>query len=110
LAASNAHPARGWSGQGHLPRAPFGYFVTLCSDAGARCPSVFPGMGHRVHWALKDPAAFAGTEEETLHRFRQVRDHIGRRIAEWLAEQDDAGWRRGCRRPSTQGLGCSIVA
>lgn len=52
--------------------------VTLCAQEV--CP-VFLGRAHRVHWALADPAATAGTEEERLQAFRDVRDELRRRLA-----------------------------
>jgi arsenate reductase len=39
-----------------------------------------------LHWSFEDPAAFEGTEEQTLAKFRQVRDQIEQRIKEWTAE------------------------
>ena len=71
----------------YLGRVHFGYLITVCADAEARCPSVFPGLGQRLHWAFEDPAAFVGSEEARLQKFRQVRDQIDRRIRDWLAEQ-----------------------
>ncbi len=71
----------------YLGRMHFGYLITLCSDAEARCPSVFPGLGQRLHWAFEDPAAFEGPTEARLQKFRQVRDQIDQRIRDWLAEQ-----------------------
>jgi arsenate reductase len=65
------------------------YLITVCTNAEKRCPSVFPGMGLRLHWPLEDPAAFVGSEEERLAKFQEVRDQIDRRIQEWLAGQDD---------------------
>ena len=64
----------------------FGYLITVCGDADEKCPSAFPGMGQRLHWAFEDPAAFAGSEEEILAKFREVRDQINERIKGWLAE------------------------
>jgi arsenate reductase len=52
--------------------------VTLCAEEV--CP-VFLGRAHRVHWALPDPAAAGGTEEERLQAFRDVRDELRRRLA-----------------------------
>ena len=53
--------------------------------AEAECPT-FPGMGIREFWPFEDPAAFEGTEEERLAKFREVRDAIETRIREWIAE------------------------
>ena len=69
----------------YLGKIHFGYLVTVCGDADERCPSTFPGMGQRLHWAFEDPAAFDGPEEETLAKFREVRDQIEARIRVWLA-------------------------
>jgi len=48
---------------------------------------VFPGLGQRLHWGLEDPAAFQGSEEARLQKFREVRNKIEQRIKSWLAEQ-----------------------
>ena len=64
----------------------FGYLITVCSRAEEKCP-IFPGMGMRLHWPFDDPAAFKGSEEETLVVFRGVRDQIDARIDEWLQSQ-----------------------
>jgi arsenate reductase len=71
----------------YLGKLHFAYVVTVCSDAEERCPSVFPGMGQRLHWGLEDPAAFKGPEEASLEKFREVRDQIDKCIRAWLGEQ-----------------------
>ncbi|HJX39737.1 MAG TPA: arsenate reductase ArsC, partial [Anaerolineae bacterium] len=68
----------------YMGKLHFGYTITVCSVAEERCPSVFPGMGQRLHWAFEDPAAFEGAEEEKLEKFREVRDQIDERIKQWL--------------------------
>ena len=73
----------------YMGKVHFGYLITVCANAEKRCPSVFPGMGQRLHWPFEDPAAFVGSEEEKLAKFREVRDQVDRRIQEWLAGQDD---------------------
>ncbi len=70
----------------YMGKLHFGYTITVCSLAEERCPSVFPGMGQRLHWAFEDPATFQGSEEEKLDKFREVRDQIDERVKEWLAE------------------------
>lgn len=65
----------------------FGYLITVCSNAEENCP-VFPGMGKRMHWPFEDPAAFVGSEEETLQKFREIRDQIDARVREWLKEME----------------------
>jgi arsenate reductase len=71
----------------YMGRKHFGYLITVCSHADANCPTTFPGVGQRLHWDFEDPAAFKGPEDETLARFRQVRDQIANRLRSWLAEQ-----------------------
>jgi arsenate reductase len=64
------------------------YVIAVCSkEAEERCP-VFPGIGRikRLHWPFEDPAAFQGTDEAKLAKFRQVRDQIESKIKEWLQE------------------------
>ncbi len=69
----------------YLGRMHFGYLITVCSNAEERCPTAWPDVSRRFHWALDDPAAAQGTEEEKLEKFRQVRDQIEQRIQECLA-------------------------
>jgi len=63
----------------------FGYVITLCDHAESRCPIV-PGVSIRLHWPFEDPAAFQGTEEQKLHKFKEIRDEIRMRIGAWLRE------------------------
>lgn len=52
--------------------------VTLCSEEA--CPTTPPGV-KRLNWALPDPAAADGLEEERLEVFRTARSEIQRRLA-----------------------------
>lgn len=70
----------------YLGRVNFGYLITVCDHAEKNCPTTFLGITHRDHWSFEDPAAFQGTEEETLAKFREVRDQIEQRIRGWLRE------------------------
>jgi arsenate reductase len=74
----------------YMGQMDFDYLITVCSDADEKCP-FFPGMGKRLHWEFEDPAAFAGGEEQTLSRFREVRDQIDVRIKSWLAQAAAGG-------------------
>ncbi|MGC8874232.1 MAG: arsenate reductase ArsC [Chloroflexia bacterium] len=69
----------------YLGKVHFGYIITVCSRAEEMCP-IFPGTAVRLSWPFEDPAAFEGTEEEKLQRFREVWDQIAARIREWIAE------------------------
>jgi len=64
----------------------FSYLITVCSNAEEKCP-IFPGMGIRLHWPFDDPAAFEGSDEEKLAKFREVRDLIEGKVRQWVAEQ-----------------------
>jgi arsenate reductase len=70
----------------YMGKVHFGYLITVCANAEKNCPTTFPGLGRRLHWAFDDPAAFEGTEEEKLKRFREIRDQIDQQIQKWLAE------------------------
>jgi arsenate reductase (thioredoxin) len=67
----------------YLGKTHFGYLITVCSNAEARCP-VFPGVAARLFWPFDDPAAVEGADEEKLAAFRRVRDAIEARILAWL--------------------------
>jgi arsenate reductase (thioredoxin) len=71
----------------YMGKLHFGYLITVCANAEERCPTTFPGVGQRIHWAFDDPATVEGTDEEKLLKFRQVRGQIDRRIRDWLKER-----------------------
>jgi arsenate reductase (thioredoxin) len=73
-----------------LGKVHFGYLVTVCTNAEEQCP-IFPGVSQRLHWPFEDPAAFQGTDEETLDTFRRVRDQIEEQLLQWLADFDVPG-------------------
>lgn len=70
----------------YMGRLPVHTLITVCGDAEEKCPSVWPGVLERLHWPFPDPAAAEGSEEERLQVFRETRDAIEARIAEWIAE------------------------
>ena len=51
--------------------------ITLCAEEN--CP-VWLGDAWRVHWALPDPAAVTGSDEDVLDSFRGVRDELVKRL------------------------------
>lgn len=73
--------------QDYMGKVHFGYLITVCSDADKKCPSVFPGMGQRLHWDIEDPAKFKGTEEERLQKFQEIRDQIRLKVQSWIESQ-----------------------
>ncbi|MGD2058104.1 MAG: arsenate reductase ArsC [Anaerolineales bacterium] len=70
----------------YLGRESFAYLITVCDQAEKNCP-FFPGGGARLHWSFEDPAAFEGTPEARLQKFREVRDLIEKRVRSWLRSQ-----------------------
>ena len=63
-----------------------GYLIIVCDKANDSCPLIFPGRWERLFWPLEDPAEFHGSREQTLARFRHVRDEIKAAIVAWLSE------------------------
>ena len=59
----------------------FDLVITLCGDAKEKCPILNKGVKH-IHWDLKDPAKFKGTETEIMSQFRNTRDLISNYIEE----------------------------
>jgi arsenate reductase (thioredoxin) len=62
---------------------PFDLVVTVCDDAAENCP-VWLGQGKRLHLGFPDPAKAAGTDDEIMAIFRQVRDDIARQAPDLL--------------------------
>ena len=71
----------------YMGKVHFAYMIILCDEADRTCPRTFPGIGQRFHWSFEDPAALAGSEDQKLAKFKEVRDQIDRRIKGWLSEQ-----------------------
>jgi arsenate reductase len=65
----------------------FGYLITVCDHAAANCPT-FPGVAHRLHWSLVDPAAAEGDHDERIVVFRRVRDRLSALIDEFIADHE----------------------
>lgn len=81
-----------------LGRVRFHCAIAVCDKAARSCPTLHPFALQTLHWPFEDPAAFHGTENERLAKFREVRDRIDRRIRAWVSElppQERAGtWLR----------------
>jgi arsenate reductase len=56
------------------------YVITLCAEEV--CP-VLLSQAKKLHWPLPDPAGHPGNDDEQMLRFRQTRDEIRKRIAEF---------------------------
>ncbi len=57
----------------------FDTVITVCDNARESCP-FFPGGKKHLHKGFEDPAAFQGSQVETLAAFRRIRDQI----RDWL--------------------------
>ena len=57
--------------------------ITLCDNAYEACPQT-PREVKRLHWPIKDPVGFRGTEAETMNDFRRARDEIKEKIRGFL--------------------------
>ncbi len=68
----------------------FDYIITLCAEEV--CP-FFPGDAQRLHWALPDPAAVAGSENEQLAAFRHTALELQFRLDEFIGKNDQASAR-----------------
>lgn len=64
----------------------FDLVLTLCDDAKEICP-VFPGNTEIIHLGFEDPADAAGSDEEILIVFRNVRNDIQERLLDYLKEK-----------------------
>ena len=62
--------------------------ITVCDKAEKNCPTAWPGITHKRHWSFEDPAAFEGSPEARLAKFREVRDQIQSKVQEWVGEQE----------------------
>ena len=63
--------------------AAFDLVVTVCDQARDACPVFSPGTPQR-HWSFPDPSAVAGSEDEQLAVYRQIRDGLRARMEQDL--------------------------
>jgi arsenate reductase len=68
----------------YLGRLPVRVLVIVCGEEDQRCPTIWPGVHSRLVWRFDDPAAFEGSEEERVQKFREVRDQVERQVKDWL--------------------------
>ncbi len=69
---------------GFLGRVSIRYAIIVCDQAAKECPHVYPFGLQTLYWPFEDPAAFEGSAEERLQKFREVRDLIQARILDWI--------------------------
>jgi phosphate transport system protein len=66
---------------GDIPWGDIDTVITLCAEQGCTLP---PGGLVQHHWALEDPSAVSGTDEERLNAFRRTREEVRWRLDELL--------------------------
>ena len=66
---------------GDVPLGDIDTVITVCAEGGCALP---PGGLAQHHWALEDPGAVTGSEEEILGVFRKTREDLQRRLEELL--------------------------
>ncbi|OGU17841.1 MAG: protein tyrosine phosphatase [Ignavibacteria bacterium GWB2_35_12] len=54
----------------------FDYVITVCDNAKETCPIFTGNVKQRLHIGFEDPYSFKGNEEDTLNKYREVRDLI----------------------------------
>jgi arsenate reductase len=64
------------------------HVIFVCDAAEQTCPRNWPFALQTESWSLDDPAAAQGSEEERLEAFREIREQISARVADWLAVHD----------------------
>jgi ArsR family transcriptional regulator, arsenate/arsenite/antimonite-responsive transcriptional repressor / arsenate reductase (thioredoxin) len=62
----------------------FDYVITLCDRVREACPD-FPGPAGQAHWSIPDPAASAGTGQDTYPAFERMAAELDTRIGFLLA-------------------------
>ncbi|PRX70802.1 thioredoxin type arsenate reductase [Cohnella sp. SGD-V74] len=62
------------------------YVITLCGHADEHCPVISNPNVIKWHWGFDDPAKAAGTEDEVMSQFREVRNAIKARVERFVQE------------------------
>jgi len=73
-----------------LGRVSIHYAIIVCNQAEADCPRLYPFALQTLYWPFDDPTQAAGSREECLRTFRNVRDQIAHRVRAWLATLEDS--------------------
>jgi arsenate reductase (thioredoxin) len=70
----------------YLGRIPFAFTIVVCAAADRTCPAEGKWLGERHFWRIEDPTKCEDTDDDPLDRFREARDELDERIADWLSE------------------------
>jgi arsenate reductase len=69
-----------------LAKVSIHYAIIVCEKAAQNCPSMYPFALQTLYWPFEDAAAFGGSTEQRLQKFREVRDRIESRLRAWTEE------------------------
>lgn len=73
----------------YLGKEFFNYLIIVCARAEKDCPKTFPGVATRLAWIFDDPRGENVPEEETLDRFREIRNEVELKIKDWLEHPEE---------------------
>jgi arsenate reductase len=60
------------------------FVFTVCDNTAKEVCPIWPGQPMTAHWGVPDPAAVAGTPEQTERAFREAFKILDRRIGLFL--------------------------
>ena len=63
----------------------FDYVITVCDNAKESCP-FFPSKAKKFHYNFPDPAKAAGTGQQVMQQFREVREMIKQYSKKFVSE------------------------
>jgi arsenate reductase len=69
-----------------LGKLPVRLAITVCAPVEINCPTTWPGALSCLVWPFENPAAYIGSEDERIAKFRKIRDQIDGKIKSWLKE------------------------
>jgi arsenate reductase (thioredoxin) len=81
--------SKSWDEFAQPDAPPIDFILTVCYNAAKEVCPIWPGKAATAHWAVDDPAAVEGSEEERRAAFRNAA-HILRRRIELLVSLPDA--------------------
>lgn len=61
----------------------FDYVITVCDNAKEVCPVFTGNVKNRLHIGFEDPAAYKGNYEDTMNKYRLIRDEIKKEFEEF---------------------------
>lgn len=60
----------------HYIKERWDYVITVCNDAENDCPVFIGNVKHRLHIGFEDPAIESDNKDETLQKFKDIRNQI----------------------------------